>query len=276
MFKCYNQSKIENDLLKCDQCNLPFDQYCEPKFLPCFKTICTKCVSKIEEEATNKCFKCEICSRDHCIPDGGFTLNEKIYNLLTCEQMEISRGREYEQLQNNLGKIETFSSRLRFDSDYSKDVIREHCNEQIRLVQLSTENKIEQINKINEVLIKFFKNYEIKCSQSSSKNSDFIKEITNKLFNNIECFLKDKKRYLKQYKTDDEETKMFNKISEELQKELQKENKKLTSFIFGNELIKFKSNSNEINEHELGTIDYNNLNDPVVNNFNHLKFYYNF
>lgn len=23
MFKCYNQSKIENDLLKCDQCNLP-------------------------------------------------------------------------------------------------------------------------------------------------------------------------------------------------------------------------------------------------------------
>ena len=52
--------------------------------------------------------------------------------------------------QNNLNKV--FSKVKLFCSDYENgtDIIKEYCNEQIRLIQSSTENKIEQINKLNE------------------------------------------------------------------------------------------------------------------------------
>lgn len=45
-------------------------------------TICTTCELTINKEAINKRFKCGICEKDHYIPGDGFTLNEKIYELL--------------------------------------------------------------------------------------------------------------------------------------------------------------------------------------------------
>jgi hypothetical protein len=32
MFKCYDSNKLQKELLKCDQCNLSLDEYCQPKF----------------------------------------------------------------------------------------------------------------------------------------------------------------------------------------------------------------------------------------------------
>jgi hypothetical protein len=48
MFKCYDQSKIENNLLKCDQFKQKFDNYHQPRFLLYHKTVCTTCVSDIK------------------------------------------------------------------------------------------------------------------------------------------------------------------------------------------------------------------------------------
>ena len=90
------KSDLNNKILKCDKCKEPFDAYCQPKFLPCFKTICTTCKLTIHKEAINKWFKCGVCTNDHYIPDDGFILNEKIYDLITAEPMEISRGENYD------------------------------------------------------------------------------------------------------------------------------------------------------------------------------------
>ena len=56
MFKSYDSNKIQNEILKCDHCKLPFDEYCQPKFLPCFKTICTTCELIIQKESYYQTF----------------------------------------------------------------------------------------------------------------------------------------------------------------------------------------------------------------------------
>jgi hypothetical protein len=110
MLKCYDQSKIENNLLKCDQCKQKFDHYCQLRFLP------TTCVSRIDREAVNRKFKCGICLNEHQTPEDGFALNEKIHDLLTSEQIEISRGKEHDQLEIILSNLYSLARSLKFES----------------------------------------------------------------------------------------------------------------------------------------------------------------
>ena len=117
------------EILKCDQCKTPFDEYCQPKFLPCFKTICTKCELTIQKEAINKRFKCGVCLKDHYIPDDGFVIDETKYALIKAEPMEISRGHEFERRQNNLNKVKLIVKLLRYDFENGTDIITEYCNE---------------------------------------------------------------------------------------------------------------------------------------------------
>jgi len=115
--------------------------------------------------------------------------------IISAEPMEISRGENYERLQNNLNKV--FSIVKLFCSDYENgtDIIKEYyCNEQIRLIQLSTEKKIEQINKLSDELIAFIKEYERSCIESYlNKNKPSIKEDINKMIQETNTFLNVKK-----------------------------------------------------------------------------------
>jgi hypothetical protein len=204
MFKFYDSSKIQNEILKCDKCKAPFDEYCQPKCLPCFKTICTTCELTIHREALNKRFKCSVCLNDHIIPDDGFVLNEIVTKIITTETMKISRGNECENLKKNLKKILSTTNLLRHDCENDTiitDIFREYFNEQKKLIQLSTENKIEQINKFNDELIAFVKEYERSCIESYSiKNKPLIKEHINKTIQDAHTFFKenqDKIEYIK-------------------------------------------------------------------------------
>jgi hypothetical protein len=73
-----NKTDLKNNILKCDKCLQPFDEYCQPKLLPCFYTICTTCELTINREAISKQFKCEVCKKYHYLVDDGFALNKKI------------------------------------------------------------------------------------------------------------------------------------------------------------------------------------------------------
>ena len=57
--------------------------------------------------------------------------------------------------------------------------IKEYCIEQRRLVQLSTENKIQEINNINEQLIKQIDDFKNQCILSYSKTENVIKTKLN-------------------------------------------------------------------------------------------------
>ena len=264
----FNKSDLKNNILNCDYCKVIFNDYDQPRFLPCGETICSSCVVKIEKVAFNKKFKCNICLEDHSIPDNGFPINKKICALITVEPMEISRGSEYERLQNNLNKVKSIAKLLWHNFENGTDVITEYCNEQIRLIQLSTENKIEEINKLNDELIAFVKEYEKTCIESYlNKNKPTIEEDINKIIHEANTFLNEKQAYLHQYQTDDEEIKPFNKSSEDLQLALNEKSKKLKSSIFNYKLIRFLLNTKEIGKFEIGIFDYENSREPIVCSF---------
>ena len=77
-----------------------------------------------------------------------------------------------------------------------------------------------------------------------------IKEDINKIIQEANTFLNEKQAYLQQLKTDDDEIKVFNKTSEDLQAALNEKSKKLKNSIFNNRLINFLSNTKEINKYE--------------------------
>ena len=143
----FEETHIRN-LLTCNQCEVKFDDYEQPKSLPCGKMICSLCVEKIEKEAIKNKFKC-VCFKVHQIPEDGFAINELALHLLTSKAKEIWRGERYEKLKINLKNIEALIQDLNFDICNGSERIKEHCNEQRRLVQLSTENKMQELNKIN-------------------------------------------------------------------------------------------------------------------------------
>jgi hypothetical protein len=66
-------------------------------------------------------------------------LNKKIYDLIRAEPMEISHGENYDKLYFNLNKLEFLLEILKNGCENGK----EHCAEQIRLIQLSIEKRIE-------------------------------------------------------------------------------------------------------------------------------------
>jgi hypothetical protein len=253
----FEETYIKN-LLKCNRCNEKFSEYEQPRSLPCGKIICSSCLDKIEKEADQSKFKC-VCSNEHQIPKEGFGINELALHLLTSKAKEMWRGKRYEQLKINLQKIEALTRELKFNFENGSDKIKEHCNEQRRLVQLATENTMEELNKINEELITEIYNFEIECIKCYSAIDVSFKEKLNRLIDEAKSFLNEKQEYLKQIELDEDELKTFNNLSANLQIDLNKELKDLKSKIFGHKLIRFNSNSNKINSSILGFIDYEKL-----------------
>jgi hypothetical protein len=253
----FEETYIKN-LLKCNKCNEKFNDYEKPRSLPCGKIICSSCSDKVEKEAVQSKFKC-ICLNEHQISKEGFGINELALDLLTSKAKEMWRGKRYEQLKINIQKIEALTRELKCDFENGSDKIKEHCNEQRSLVQLATENTIEELNKINEELITQIDNFEIECIKCYSVIDNSFKEKLNRLIDEAKSFLNEKQEYLKQIQLDEDELKTFNNLSANLQIDLNKELKDLKSKIFGHKLIRFNSNSNKINSSILGFIDYEKL-----------------
>jgi len=223
----FEENFIRN-LLKCNQCNEKFNASDQPRSLPCGKIICSVCIIKIEQESINSKFDC-ICLKNHQIPEEGFGINDLAHQLMTSKAKATWRVKRYEKLKINLQKIATLSHDLNINFDNGFDKIKEHCNEQRGLVNMAIENKIQELNKINEA----------------------------------NTFLNEKKAYLKQIQHNEEVITNFNKQAEHLQGELNKELNILKSKIFGKKLIRFNSNLEKIDSKIIGFIDYDSLMSPV-------------
>ncbi len=148
-----------------------------------------------------------------------------------------------------------------------KPLIKEHINKTIQDAHTffkENQDKIEYIKKLNNKLIAFIRDYERICIESYLIKKNLVKEDANKIIQEANTFLYEKQSYLQQYQIDDEEIKVFNKKSEELQLDLNEKSKKLKSLIFNEKLIKFLSNINEVNTIELENFDYEYSREPSV------------
>ena len=158
----YEEAQI-NRILNCQRCKQKFD---EPRVLPCGKTICSNCIYSIENKVMAKNspdFDCSLCMEQHCVPESEFPINEVAYNLMSAQPNEVFRSELVFNLRSNLNQIQNYLSQLSSDLNNGIDKIKDHCIELRREVQLKTEQKILEINQMNESLIQQIDNYEEEC-----------------------------------------------------------------------------------------------------------------
>ena len=188
----FEESYIRN-LLKCNQCSNNFTEYDQPKQLQCGKIVCNTCEFKIEKNASNKKFKCEICLKYHIIPDEGLSINELAFNLIHSRPKQMSRDERYETLKKNLNKLDLSSGELKFNLENGNDTVKKYCNEQKRRVQLAFEPKMKELNDLNEAFIKDIDDFEENCNVQSQKVDIKIKKKIEKLINEVNNFSDEKK-----------------------------------------------------------------------------------
>ncbi len=251
----YEESVIKN-LLKCQICYTTFEDYNEPFIIKeCGKTICNNCVENLKHVNTNKnTFKCDLCTEEHLIANN-FIINETILKLIKEQPKEFSRGKDFEQLKLNVKELEANLERLMWTNENGIDEIKTYCLEQKRLIQLNTEKKIQEINDLNESLIQLIDLYEKEKIEQYNKD-----ENVNKFINETNEFINVQKIFLKKCQIDDEEIKNVNKQFFTHKTQVNDQLKNMQSLIFKNELIKFISNENLIDNSMLGSIDYEPIN----------------
>jgi len=258
--KIFEESFIKN-LLKCNQCNECFNDYDQPKSLPCGKIVCNICESKIETEAICGRFKCAICSKDHLIPDEGLNINELAYQLVMSKAQEIWRGQKFETLENNLRNLKSMSRELKDNLDNGVDYIKEHCNEQRRRSQLSTEKKMKELNDLNEETMKRIAEYEEKCIQTYKVKDESLKVKINQIINEVNEFTNAKQEYLNKLQIDAGEINLYIEMAEEMQFKLKQELNNCKSLTFDNKIIKFNPDTNQS---VIGEIDYEHITPTVI------------
>lgn len=253
----YDKTFIET-LLRCQQCNQSYDEYDQPRLLPCGKTICCQCIIQIEHKIKNNTFDCFICNERHLIGDKRFPVNEIAANLIAAQPKEIYRGKETETLKKNLLNLEKLINELTFDTDNGSDKIKQHCNELKRLVQLATENKIADLSDVNYALVKKIDEYEKECCEKYLNNKDKMPQIKDFL-NDTRKFIREKRDYLEQFQIDDDEVVRASEKAIKVKASLEELVLNVKSALFDNKLMEFDLNKEKLDENILGQFHFNRL-----------------
>ena len=144
--KMFFDSNQVNGILVCKKCeSRPVD----PRLLECGNTICSFCYQSIQLNE-NRQFKCIACSDMHKMPGKGLPVNKQILELLSLGTIQVSRGQDYNKLQNNLNDIQADQILLQYINH--PDYIKEHFLDLKNKVQLSIEQVHEKLNEINKEL----------------------------------------------------------------------------------------------------------------------------
>jgi len=224
----YDKYKVNNVLL-CKNCQEQLD---EPKILPCGKTVCSLCASKIKMNGNE--FDCLLCKNKHEMPKNGLPNNEALLEMLSVKPTSVSRGTAYDLLDN------------------SSDFINEHCIELRSDVQLRTEEVILQVNDFSSKIIEEIDDYEKELIEFNKTNNSVSLDEFNQMVIELESFYNLKADYLKQYKVNDESLIKSNKEATSLIKKAEQELQKLKDVIFDEKIFIFEKNSDKVNISMLG------------------------
>ena len=177
-----NQAQTIDDLI-CSGCN---DIFIAPRQLPCNKSLCTSCITLIENPNE---FKCILCNQIHQIPKNNFPTNDQLTEKLN-KLKEFNSTKEVQELKSTLNNIEAKLKQNEFGLTNGEYVIKEQCTELRRQVQLAKETKIERINKESDEMIAKIDEFENDRINEFDKDSNSKKqtEIKDQLDNLNETF----------------------------------------------------------------------------------------
>lgn len=230
----------ENDILSELKCPICKDIFDEPKLLECGYAICNQCIlSHIETKQTKLTneFKCLLCSEVHELPKNGFTVCKPLLKLLAKSSNTIYRGEHVESLITNIRYVENELKKLDFELNNGSDVIKDHCIELRRQIQLTTETNIQKIYQLNELMIKQIDEFESATSRSYSTLS---KEKLNVELAEFKQICDESNNYLKRFQISDQQVEDLNEKLIDLRTKISFYEQDIKSFIFNGQLLKYK------------------------------------
>jgi hypothetical protein len=143
----YEHNQVE-DLLNCVNCG---ERYDTPYLLPCFRTICKKCILN---STNNNQFSCPFCANAvHQVPPNGYAINDTLNSLLKLKPVDVHRaemfrsmGELLKKIQLNINDLDDLEANIRANLfDYYELIKKE-------IIQ-SADNLIEQTLKYRDKLI---------------------------------------------------------------------------------------------------------------------------
>lgn len=254
----YEATFIRN-LLKCSHCNESFNEYEEPRILPCcFKTLCAKCIHSTESSVKYNSFKCLVCSQETQIPSRSFLVNDLAARLVSLQPVDVCRDVESDSLKTNLLDLETSVKNLIFEINNGEHLIKEHCNEQRRLIQLSTEQRIQNIYTASDILIQRVNDYESECMHTYSTAKECKQRIVHSIKQSEELIEK-QKAYLGQLCISEQEIKVKSAQLKEVKASVENEKLNAQKLLFTDKIMEFEMRKNSTVETSLGRFRFQRI-----------------
>ena len=242
-------------ILKCELCSMQYDLSDEPKIMPCFKTICRKCVLRIEESCSESGeFKCLdiACGAKHLYSKNGFPVNKIVSQLIA--ELRNRRSNENKDFEMNLNSIERLLADLSFDVNNSDLKIKQHCDQLRTKVKQSAEEKIKRINDYQSEFMSRISIYERECIQNFYRNKD-LKPKLNDIISKIDEFLKEKKKeFWEKIDLNEKQMAITNDTANTYRLKLEEQKLNLESLMFNYKLMDFEANRILIDELTIGNL----------------------
>ncbi|CAF0955677.1 unnamed protein product [Brachionus calyciflorus] len=236
--------------LICPYCNKYLD---EPKVLPCGENACSKCLP----ETGN--FNCLLCSESHSVSTNGYPINKILSKALENTIKSEKLDNKAQSFMVNIEDTEKKLSELKLKMVQLEAEVVQNCNSIINEIDLTAEDKINQINNIREDLIKEVKEYQDRCLNNLTK---FSKDHAQ-LLDQVNLLRKDIDLILTRKNFHDKLDKYYN-IKSEVEIGL----KKIRNLSLDYRKIKFDACESELEKDFLGTVSFKNL---KKKNLNELK-----
>ena len=254
----YETSFISN-LLKCQHCSQPYDQFYKPRILSCCgDSICDTCIESLEKTVIkcHKKYKCVLCSKFGFVPVDGFPINQLAVKLASEQPKEAFRGKELRDLKVSLNSLEELNKKLLVEIESADQLhIDKHWDEQNKRIQSSFDNLIQELIKQKDILMQKVNELRLTCKESFKSMS--IKQQTKQVISKVNVFLDEQRNFLNQLQIDDQQILEANQRLDTLCEEVEKERINLTEEKFKiseTNLIEFKSR--EPLEDLLGYFDF--------------------
>lgn len=222
----------ELNCLKCDKL------LSDARILPCFQSICAKCIEALKINATE--ISC-VCGDVHKIPHSGFPKNNLAINIINKKARNLHPSENANKIQD---LVAHYSSKLCEVENKIKNyanIITDHCDGVRNKIDIQAETILNQLNEINNVRIKYIEqvNQQEKIyfeNVAVEKFSELDKQVQN-----LKCYLDKVRDFLGENFEDAEASDKLNEV-EQLRPQIYKLFKKFNETCFGENLLVFDGN----------------------------------